>query len=89
MGSLSTLDIISYTDFETALRWHLRSNHFPPVPDAMYEPCVAAIEAANEGDYDRAIDLTDIAQYQGGNSAPAWAIIEGHHLDAFIDDVED
>jgi hypothetical protein len=54
----------------------------------MYEPCVAAIAAINEGDYDRAIDLTGIAQYQGDNSAPAWAIVEGHHLDAFIDEEE-
>lgn len=88
MGHLQALDIQNYTDFESALRWHLQSNHYPPVPAAMYEPCVAAIDAANEGDYDRAIDLTDIASYKGGNSAPAWAIIEGHHLDAFIDDEE-
>jgi hypothetical protein len=88
VGHLHALDILNYTDFESALRWHLQSNHYPPVPAAMFDPCVAAIEAANEDDYDRQIDLTGIAEYQGKNSAPAWAIIDAHHLDAFINDEE-
>lgn len=89
MGHLHAVDIQNYTDFETALRWHLQSNHYPPVPAAMYEPCVAAIEAANEGDFERAINLTGIAQYKGADTAPAWAIVDAHHLDAFIDRDED
>ena len=71
-------------DLTGALHIHLRSNHYPPVPDAMIEPCVAAIDAANDDDWDREIDLTGIAQWRGNDYAPAWAIIEGHHLDAFI-----
>jgi hypothetical protein len=84
MGHLQANDMQNFVEFDTRLRWHLQSNHYPPVPDAMYEPCVAAIDAANEDDYDRTIDLTGIAQYRGGNTAPAWAIIEAHHLDTFI-----
>lgn len=89
MGSETTLDLIGYTDFETALRWHLRHNHYPPVPDAMYEPCVEAIDAGNEGDWDREVSLAGIATYQGRDTAPAWAIIEGHHLEFFITSEED
>lgn len=76
-------------DLNTALHIHLRSNHYPPVPTAMIEPCVAAIDAGNEGDFDREIDLTGIAQWRGNDYAPAWAIIEGHHLDSFIAYEED
>jgi hypothetical protein len=76
-------------DLETALHIHLRSNHYPPVPTAMIEPCVAAIDAANNDDWDRHIDLTGIAQWRGEDYAPAWAIIEGHHLESFIDSEED
>lgn len=75
-------------DLRTALHIHLRSNHYPPVPVAMIDPCVAAIDAANDDDWDRKIDLTDIAQWRGNDFAPAWALIEGHHLDAFIDSEE-
>lgn len=89
MGHQQALDIVNYTDFESALRWHLRHNHYPPVPDAMFDPCVAAIDAGNEGDFDREIDLTGIAQWRGNDYAPAWAIIEGHHLDSFIAYEED
>lgn len=84
MGRLQAFDIQKFANFETALRWHLSHNHYPPVPTAMYEPCVEAIEAANEDDWDREIDLTGIAQYRGKDSAPAHAIIDAHHLDAFI-----
>lgn len=76
-------------DLNTALHIHLRSNHYPPLPTAMVEPCVAAIDAANDGDFDRHIDLTGIAQWRGNDYAPAWAIIEGHHLDSFIAYEED
>jgi hypothetical protein len=79
-------------DLRSALHIHLRSNHYPPVPTAMIEPCVAAIEAVNEDDWDREIDLTGIAQWRGNDYAPAWAIVEGHHLGAFVgshDDEED
>lgn len=76
-------------DLPTALHIHLRSNHYPPVPEAMIDPCVAAIDAANDDDWDREIDLTGIAQWRGNDYAPAWAIIEGHHLDAFIAYEED
>jgi hypothetical protein len=76
-------------DLNTALHIHLRSNHYPPVPTAMIEPCVAAIDAANDDDWDRHIDLTGIAQWRGNDYAPAWAIIEGHHLESFLNSEED
>jgi hypothetical protein len=93
MGSIYAAGLASEVNdlitLETALHIHLRSNHYPPVPEAMIAPCVAAIDAANDDDYDREIDLTGIAQWRGNDYAPAWAIIEGHHLDAFISGEDD
>ena len=73
----------------TALEWHLRSNHFPPVPLSMVEPCEQAIDACNEGDSDRQIQLPEQTSWRGHDTAPAWAIVEGHHLDSFLDDLDD
>lgn len=70
---------------ESALSWHLRANHYPPVPETMVPVCIAAIDAANEGDWDRSIDLPEGVSYRDQTTAPARAIIEGHHLDSFLD----
>jgi hypothetical protein len=67
------------------IEWHLRSNHFPPVPNSMVQPCIKAIEACNEEDYNRMIGLPEGVGYKGLTVAPAHAIVESHHLDAWID----
>jgi hypothetical protein len=72
-------------DLRQQLSWHLGSNHYPPVPQSMIEACINAIDAGNEGDFDRLIDLPDGASWRGQKSAPAHAIIDGHHLNAWID----
>ena len=64
------------------------SNHYPPVPVSMIQPCTDAINAINEGDYEREINLPDGISYRGNTAAPAWSIAEAHHLDAFLE-VED
>jgi hypothetical protein len=51
----------------------------------MIEPCIEAIQACNEGDYDRQIDLPEGVSWRGKSQAPAHAIAEGHHLDAWIE----
>lgn len=77
-------------DMDQALTWHLRGNHYPPVPVSMVPVCRRAIEigqAAQWGDADSAelIKLPDGISWRGQDSAPAYAIIEAHHLDSFID----
>lgn len=76
-------------DMELALRAHLRGNLFPPQPEYMYEPCLAAIEAANEEDYDREIDMPEGVLYKHLRTAPASAIIEQFRLEGFLDWEED
>ena len=69
---------------ERSIAIQLTSNHYPPVPLSMVEPCIEAIQAWNEDyDSDRLIKLPDGVSWRDKDSAPAWAIIEAHHLDAW------
>jgi len=71
---------------EVAIGWHLGSNHYPPVPE-MAHACLASIRTVNEtGDWDKQIKLPPGVTWKGRRSAPASAIIEGHHLEPWIDD---
>jgi hypothetical protein len=90
MGHSTARDIAS-TDIslEQQIAWHLQGNHYPPVPTSMVQPCIEAIEACNEGDYSRAITLPESVSWKGSNEAPAYAIIEGHHLDPWLSNEED
>lgn len=72
-------------DIDTALGWHLQSNHYPPIPSTMIPACKAAIEAYQDEDYQRLIDLPAGVAWKGKRQAPASAIVDGHHLQAFID----
>jgi hypothetical protein len=64
---------------------HLVSNHYPPVPAFMADVCLEAIEAGNEGEWDRQITMPKGVTYKGQTKAPAWAIIEQHHLEFWLD----
>lgn len=68
---------------------HLRSNLYPPVPLIMVDACCDAIDAYNELDYSRSIDLPDGVSWKGLSHAPAHAIIENHRLEAFLDNDEE
>lgn len=85
MGELNLQGMLDHSDdIRTVLSWHLTSNHFPPVPTAMIEPCVLAIEYCDAGDPDRIILLPNPITWKGKGHAPAWAIVEGHHLESFL-----
>lgn len=80
-------------DLERQIAIHLTSNHYPPVPSSMVQPCIEAIDAYNDEDYDREIEMPDGVSYRGNNYAPAWAIVEQHHLGPwtfdYFDDTEE
>jgi len=85
MGSVTAIGLAdSVLDLETQIAYHLQGNHYPPVPLSMVQPCIEAIDAAYDEDYDREIAMPEGVSYKGSNVAPAWAIIEQHHLDWFI-----
>jgi hypothetical protein len=94
MGSVTAIGLAdSVLDLETQILYHLKGNHYPPVPAEMVTPCIEAIDAAYEEDYNRMIAMPMVNDFQitykGATEAPAWAIIEQHHLDWFINPVED
>lgn len=72
-------------DLESQLSMHLRGNHYPPVPNSMIAPCIEAINSVNDnGDWNLEIDLPEPITWRGKTSAPAHAIIEAHHLSAWL-----
>ena len=89
MGSNLAYDLASDElglDLEKSLSIHLQGNHYPPVPLSMVEPCIEAIGAYNVGAYDKLIKLPEPITWRDKDSAPAYAIIEGHHLEAWCVD---
>lgn len=85
MGSVQAREMAELMEIESALAWHLQSNHYPPIPVAMVDPCLQAIQAFVEEDYLRQIELPEGIQYRGSNFAPADAIVEQHHLDSWVE----
>ena len=71
-------------DIRQQLAYHLQGNHYPPVPVSMVGPCLDAIDACNDEDYQRLIELPEGVYWRGETSAPASAIAEAHHLDSWI-----
>lgn len=58
LGAMGMADAVhDGLSLDTALGWHLQSNHYPPVPTAFIASCKDAIEAAQDEDYDREIAL--------------------------------
>ena len=94
MGSLQAQEFAELTEqgaisLEQSIRWHLRTNHYPPVPESMVDPCIEAIqivESSQWGDTDQSdpVTLPDGISWRGQDTAPAWAIVESHHLESFI-----
>ena len=90
MGSNLAYDLAnSEIDLSSAIAIHLSSNHYPPVPKSMVEPCIEAIFALDEGEPDREIPMPEGVSYKGLDTAPAWAIVEQHRLEAWIDTYEE
>ena len=69
---------------EQQISWHLTTNHYPPVPECMVQPCIEAIDEANEGNWDGLITLPEGVSWKGLTTAPVFAIVEAHHLDTWI-----
>lgn len=82
-GVLEDLGI--HLDIETQIRIHLQSNHYPPVPAFMVDTCIEAIDAVNDaGLWNLEIPLPEGVLWRGLTTAPAHAIIEAHHLEAWL-----
>ena len=94
MGSVTAIGLAdSVLDLETQILYHLKGNHYPPVPAEMVQPCIEAIDAFYEEDFNRMIDMPMVGDFQilykNSTQAPAWAIVEQHHLEWFINPEEE
>jgi hypothetical protein len=94
MGSVTALGIKEMVlDLETQILYHLKGNHYPPVPAEMVAPCIEAIDAYYDEDYSRMIEMPMIGDFQilyrGMTHAPASAIVEQHHLEVFIESADE
>ena len=74
---------------EQSIAIQLQSNHYPPVPLSMVQPCIEAINACNDESPREPIALPEGITWRGEITAPAYAIVEAHHLDAWINNYED
>jgi hypothetical protein len=94
MGSVTAIGLADTTlDLETQLAYHLKGNHYPPVPVEMVKPCIEAIDAFYDEDFNRMIEMPMVGDFQilykGMSHAPASAIVEQHHLEWFIEPVDE
>ena len=85
MGSLQAAEMAEMLEIESAIAWHLQSNHYPPIPTSMVKPCLEAIENALEGNWMKSVEMPEGVTYRGSRFAPTNAIIEQHHLDAWLE----
>jgi hypothetical protein len=87
MGNQTAISI-SETDItlEQQIAWHLQGNHYPPIPTTMVQPCIDAIDAYNQNNGNLEIEMPEGVFYKGNTTAPAWAIIDQHHLSAWCYD---
>jgi hypothetical protein len=93
MGSVTALGIQdTVLDLETQILYHLKGNHYPPVPAEMVAPCIEAIDAYYDEDHSRMIDMPMVGDFQilyrGEKQAPARAIVDQHHLRFWLPEEE-
>ena len=84
MGHTSAVDMVAEAGVEGALEWHLRCNHYPPVPLSVLPVAVRVIAAANAGLWDAKVQLPKGVTYRGEQAAPVSACVTAWHLDAFL-----
>lgn len=85
MGRLAAEDMVEQgIDRRLALRWHLTSNHFPPLPIELLPVAERVIDKAEAGKYHARVRLPEGITWRGKKLAPVWAAAEAWHLDAFI-----
>lgn len=83
-NELADSELFPELDLERQLEIHLQGNHYPPVPVSMVQPCIEAIDAYYDEDYNKLIDLPEPITWRGHKTAPASDIIKAHHLEAWL-----
>lgn len=82
MGRQQAEEMVSLLKQEQALQWHLQYNHYPPVSLAFIPVAKEAIDKGNQEDWDSVIEMPN------GKSKTVAQIIEGLHLESFLEEQE-
>ena len=96
MGKITDEELRSELDESAAVSAHIATNLYPS-PGAAWSECgLKAIEAIKDGEPDRRVELPQLtgcylARERGGSSfytkdAPAWRVVEGLRLEAFVEE---
>lgn len=86
MGHMQASEMAGMLDIDSALQWHFRSNHYPPLPLSLIPAAKKAIQFARQGQWERYIQLPEQITYKGKKYAPVSAAVKEWHLDAWIGD---
>lgn len=87
MGYLTALDLAGgeFVPRARGIELHLATNIYPPAPAALAQACLDAVDAVIDDDIERLIQLPEGTSWRGQEVAPAFAIVDGFRLDAFVD----
>lgn len=91
MGAMTAMDLANGDlglSLEDSIRIHLTSNHYPPVPASMVPACIEAIDCVNSGMPMALVDLPEGVSFRGSTQAPAYDIVEQHHLEFWLAEEE-
>lgn len=80
MGRLQAEEMVSQLSQDQALRWHLQYNHYPPISLDFIPTAKKAIKKANQEECGYIIKMPN------GRILPVSEIIEGLHLESFLDE---
>ena len=87
MGYIQAIEMANLMDLEQGVRWHLRHNHYPPVPSEMIQIAVKAVRLCREDKFNETI--ITVFEHQGfGWSVPAYVIVEAYHLEPWVNELE-
>ena len=88
MGYTSAYDMALRTDLESAVRWHLRANCYPPVPLVMTDASVRAVRFVAQGRGERNVTLPEgVTHKQRGGKVQAVELVRMLRLEAFVNAV--
>jgi len=86
MGSMWIEDFKGRCSEDERLEIHLKGNHFPPIHSDFIPPAKKAIKLAQEAiDTEDDTNWGEIIELPNGKELPVSEIIEGLHLDGFLE----
>lgn len=73
----------------SVVEWHLRYNHFPPLPAEILPVALDVLELAESGAaWDDEVALPEGVSYRGSSYAPLGACVDAWHLADFLREPE-